>query len=102
MEWEQLEPAWFGHGQPCVRAGGVNIGYGIAKWNGSSWSPLAGGINNTVRVLAVSGSDLYAGGNFTAAGGSPANYIAKWNGNNWSAVGSGMGHWVSARSEERR
>ena len=41
-------------------------------------------------ALAVSGSDLYAGGYFTTAGGSAANYIAKWNGSSWSALGSGM------------
>ena len=43
-----------------------------------------------------SGSDLYAGGFFTTAGGSPANYIAKWNGTNWSALGSGMDRPVFA------
>ena len=37
----------------------------------------------------MSGSDLYAGGQFTTAGGIAANYIAKWNGSNWTAVGSG-------------
>src|ERR1039458_9389763 len=45
----------------------------------------------SVDALAVSGSDLYAGGYFTTAGGSPANYIAKWNGSSWAALGSGMG-----------
>ncbi len=63
----------------------------IAKWNGSSWSPLGSGMNNTVIALAVSGRDLYAGGHFTTAGGIAANYIAKWNGSGWSALGSGMG-----------
>ena len=43
-----------------------------------------------VYALAVSGSDLYAGGYFTTAGGSAANDIAKWNGSSWSALGSGM------------
>ena len=38
----------------------------------------------------MSGSDLYAGGGFTTAGGIAANYIAKWNGSSWSALGSGM------------
>ena len=33
---------------------------------------------------------LYAGGNFTTAGGNAANYIAQWNGSSWSALGSGM------------
>jgi len=48
-------------------------------------------MNNDVYALAVSGSDLYAGGRFTTAGGTPANYIAKWDGSSWSALGSGMG-----------
>ena len=41
-------------------------------------------------ALAVSGSTLYAGGDFTTAGGNAANYIAQWNGSSWSALGSGM------------
>jgi hypothetical protein len=49
-----------------------------------------------VLALAVSGSNLYAGGIFTTAGGVPANYIAKWNGSSWSALGSGMNNWVQA------
>jgi hypothetical protein len=46
--------------------------------------------------LAVSGSNVYAGGWFTTAGGSPANYIAKWDGSSWSALGSGMNDGVFA------
>ena len=38
----------------------------------------------------MSGTNLYAGGYFTTAGGVPANNIAKWNGSAWSALGSGM------------
>ena len=45
-----------------------------------------------VYALAVSGTDLYAGGQFSA----PANSIAKWNGSNWAASGSGMDGYVSA------
>ncbi len=44
-----------------------------------------------VRALAVSGSDLYAGGGFELAGGVPAYGIAKWDGSNWSALGQGTG-----------
>ena len=39
----------------------------IAKWNGSSWSALGSGLNSVVFALAVSGSDVYAGGDFTTA-----------------------------------
>jgi hypothetical protein len=41
-----------------------------------------------VYALAVSGSTLYAGGNFTMAGGRPAINIAQWNGSSWSAMGA--------------
>ena len=41
----------------------------IAKWDGSAWSALGSGMNSAVQRMAVSGSDLYAGGHFTTAGG---------------------------------
>src|SRR2546422_1400863 len=53
-------------------------------------------MNSAVSALAVSGSDLYAGGYLTTAGGSAANYIAKWDGSSWSALGSGMNDRVVA------
>jgi hypothetical protein len=51
---------------------------------------MGGTLYTYVFALAVSGSDLYAGGIFTTAGYNSANYIAKWDGTNWSALGSGM------------
>jgi hypothetical protein len=45
----------------------------------------------------VIGTDLYAGGNFTLAGGvSGTSYVAKWNGTTWSALGTGANSSVSA------
>jgi hypothetical protein len=44
----------------------------------------------------VSGTDLYAGGYFTTAGGVAANNIAKWNGSAWSPLGTGMSSRVYA------
>jgi hypothetical protein len=86
--------------------GGVSAA-NVAKWNGSNWSALGSGIDGgrygpnwielpAVNVLTVFGSDLYAGGGFTMAGGVAATNIAKWDGTNWSALGSGMNHGVSA------
>jgi len=78
-------------------AGGSAANY-VAKWNGSSWSPLGSGIEDApngaspfVYALAVSGSDVYAGGFFSTAGGGAANRIAKWDGSSWSALDSGVG-----------
>ncbi len=68
----------------------------IAQWNGSSWSALGSGASGTVRALAVSGTNLYAGGTFTTNSGGPGNYIAQWNGSSWSALGSGMNSDVYA------
>ena len=52
------------------------------------WSHLGSGVNSYVNALAVSGTNLFAGGAFTTAGGVTANYIAAWNGRTWSALGS--------------
>jgi formylglycine-generating enzyme required for sulfatase activity len=76
-------------------AGGLTVNR-IAKWDGSAWSALGSGMMNrdvlaaAVFALAVSGTDLYAGGQFTTAGGVPANNIAKWDGSAWSPLGSGI------------
>lgn len=67
----------------------------IARWDGTRWSALGSGINDEsgyafVEAIAVSGSDVYAGGNFTEAGGVPARYIARWDGASWSSLGEGI------------
>ena len=88
-------------GGSFTTAGGV-AATNIAKWNGSSWSALGAGIGvgepswAGVIALAVSGNDLYVGGNFITAGDSQASNIAKWDGNSWSALGSGLNGFVWA------
>jgi hypothetical protein len=63
-----------------------------------AWSALGSGVNNTVYSLVAwddgTGLALYAGGQFTLAGGVAANYIAKWDGTTWSALGTGMNNAV--------
>ena len=72
----------------------------IAKWDGANWSNLGGvpfglngSLNGAVNSIAVSGNNIYVGGNFTDVNNTgsiltAADYIAKWNGTNWSALGS--------------
>lgn len=82
----------------------------IAKWDGVSWSPLAGpdgvGLDGRVACLYVfddgSGPALYAGGEFSNAGGVPAERVARWDGAAWSALtgvnGAGIGPSGSANA----
>src|SRR5207249_1631952 len=75
---------------PFTNAGGITVNR-MARWDGSVWSGVGGGIvgNGTINALAVIGTNLYAGGTFTNMGGVPANHLAKWDGGAWSALGSG-------------
>jgi hypothetical protein len=96
-------PALYAGGQ--FQTAGEALADSIAKWNGTSWSPLGSGMRlagdiANVWTLAVfddgAGPALYAGGDFTTAGGTPAAGIAKWNGVSWSALSSGMNGVVYA------
>jgi len=61
-----------------------------STFSDANWSALGSGVNSQVLSLALSGSNLFAGGDFNTAGGVSANYIAKWNGSSWSVLGSGL------------
>ena len=75
--------------------GGVTAG-GVAVWDGSAWSPLGSGVSTgryygpVVYDLAIMETDLYAAGDFDAAGGIPAAGVARWNGSAWSSLDSGI------------
>lgn len=76
-------------------AGGVSA-TGVARWDGTSWSPLGTGLERAggnaaafAQVLLPNG-DLVVGGNFTGAGGVPASNIARYDGAAWHAMGDGF------------
>jgi trimeric autotransporter adhesin len=79
-------------GGTFYRAGGNIEVHNIAKWNGTAWSSLGTGVDSTVRALQLSGSDLYATGYFSNAGGMQTNMIARWNfaDTSWHTLGSGF------------
>jgi hypothetical protein len=72
----------------------------IACWNESAWLALGGGMNGAVRALVGyddgAGTRLYAGGDFTQAGGQSAAHIASWNGATWQPLGAGLDSSVAA------
>ncbi|NLE67868.1 MAG: hypothetical protein GX608_10640, partial [Lentisphaerae bacterium] len=52
-----------------------------------AWTNLAGGFNHAAFALAFDPQGgLYAAGEFTEAGGAPANRIARWNGSAWTPL----------------
>ena len=66
----------------------------VARWDGSAWwapGPGTGhGVNSIIKALAADpAGGIYAGGVFTAAGGTLANRVARWDGTGWSALGTG-------------
>jgi trimeric autotransporter adhesin len=87
-------PALYAVGAFTV-AGGVEANR-IARWDGTEWSALGEGLNNSALTLAVgrdeAGNDsaLYVGGSFTTAGGIEANRVARWDGESWSPLGEGV------------
>ena len=60
-------------------------------------NPTYPGVNGTIFAMASDSSgNIYVGGDFTIAGGVPANRIARWNGTAWSALGAGSAGTVRA------
>lgn len=78
----------------------------IAKFDGTTWSDLGGGIsydltnptccNPKVTDFTFYNGDLYAVGLFNYAGGVPAQNIAKWDGTNWCGLGSTFDNTINA------
>ncbi len=67
---------------------------GLARWNGSSWSGVGGGLSHVLGPHAAAlvvhddgiGPLLYVGGYFTAAGPVVTSHLARWNGTMWFSL----------------
>jgi hypothetical protein len=85
-------------GTDSTNVAGIAQADHVVKWNGSAWSALSSNTagtdgwfptSSTINSLTVSGSDVYAGGNFQNANGDPtADQIAHFDGSAWHPVGS--------------
>ena len=77
-------------GVSLTTMGTISFQYIAQRSAGGQWAAMSTGMSgNGVYVLQY-GLDgtLYAGGAFTDAGGSGADYIAQWNGSSWSVLSS--------------
>jgi hypothetical protein len=69
-------------------------GSGLARWDGSRWRSVGGGVGGNfltapahVSALAIQGNDLYVAGDFVQAG---SRNIARWDGISWYGLGRGL------------
>lgn len=80
-----------------VAAGGDQVGF-VARWDGTAWHDVGGGVDHVVSCLTTWDPDgdgpldtqLVAGGLFDTAGGVTANGVARWDGSSWHGVGNGL------------
>ena len=90
-----------GGGPPSLYVGGYFTMAGgqpanrVARWDGTSWHAVGGGIESgVVHTLCSfddgSGPKLYAGGGFGYIGGIYVDRIAAWDGLAWTQVGDGF------------
>lgn len=54
-----------------------------------AWEALGSGVDARVRSLLWTTNGVFAGGDFTSAGGAEALHVARWNGSAWSPLGAG-------------
>ncbi|MBX3462859.1 MAG: delta-60 repeat domain-containing protein [Planctomycetes bacterium] len=73
----------------------------LARWNGSQWSAAGGGVTAlgglaglVYDLLPLPDGRIVVGGQFSAAGGQPANNIAVFDGTGWQTLGGGVPDFV--------
>jgi len=65
----------------------------IAKYDGSSWTPLGSGTNASTSSVFASNDDIFVSGHFTTAGNKPTSNIARWKINPSTPLIPTMGQW---------
>ena len=91
---------------PALYAGGLfgtvagQVCRGLARWNGTTWTPVGAGAGGQVFELQTfddgAGAKLYIGGNFTLSQQAAGNYFAWWDGTQFGNSGAGFDYVVRA------
>ena len=93
--WNALGGGLPQSGQSLALAAGVlyaGADNDVKVWNDSMWGTLGYRVDDTVRALTGDGSGgVYAGGEFSWAGGESASRIAHWDGSAWHPLQSVWG-----------
>ncbi len=87
-------------------AGTTTVG-NVARWNGTSWFALDGGLTGGTGVTGVDdlvlfNNEIYAVGNFDDAGGFAVDDLARWDTNRWHPVGTpdSVGYSLTVHNNE--
>jgi hypothetical protein len=78
---------------------GSTVLNGLARWNGSSWSAVGGGLHSGASVADIEclpDGRIVVVGNFDSAGGTLAKNAAIWNHSQWSSLGGGISDFPRA------
>lgn len=82
-----------------INAGGSPAKF-LAKWNGTAWSQVGGGIVSAgttgILDMVVYNNAMYIAGEFSKAGNLNAMNIAKWNDTSWTSFGYNKPGYISA------
>jgi hypothetical protein len=78
-------------GQFDSSVGGTML-HSLARWNGTSWVDMGGGIeeNGYISGMTIYDRKLLVVGNFDEIGGQPAGSVALWDGTAWDTFGGGL------------
>jgi hypothetical protein len=68
----------------------------VARWTGSGFADVGGGLGGGVNDATVWNNNLVAVGAFQTAGGNPALRVARYDGTSWHAMGDGFGSAVGS------
>lgn len=72
--------------------GGSFAPYGLARWDGSTWSAFGGGATwSVVAMVADPDGSIVVGGVFVGGGGVLGNAVQRWTSNGWQPLGAGIG-----------
>ncbi|MFM9995966.1 MAG: hypothetical protein ACKVU4_09205 [Phycisphaerales bacterium] len=97
-------PAFLFVGGRFTHAGDGVPAEGLARWDGSEWSAVGGGLTPFTGQFADVGAmeifdddgpgprreALYVGGNFASAGGAFVNRVGRWDGASWEPLQNGV------------